>query len=292
MSRMPPKPHIHDPQHSNMREVYLETLKHLAQPFDAITMHDWPLWNKFTGGFRMKEFSIFCGGTGTGKTTFLANVSAQLLKQGQKHFVMSVETGRHDYMRRILSVLAGRDLNMGEAISTNELSRLHVENAKILESNVIEFSHYEDRTSVEQLKHDIEHMVLRGCKIAMIDNLNFFMEVTSANNQVVEMDRVIHELIIFCKHVDVHIVMVMHQKKTQSGRVENEFDIKGSSTAVQEAQNVFLWNRPTKESIEAGERGPYDRELTLNKMRRRGIYTGRTLVFNSNGTSYYEKGFA
>jgi len=284
-------PEVQAPQFSNMREVYREALKELAKPYPAIPLKDWRAWTRFCGGFRMKEFSILCGGTGTGKTTFLANVSAQLLKQDVRHFVMSVETGRHDYMKRILSALSGWDLNTGEAVPADELARIHTANARFLEADTIEFSHYENRVSVEQIMHDIEHMVSRGCKIAMIDNLNFLMDVVRAADQVVEMDRVIHELIMFCKRTDVHIVMVMHQKKNASGRVENEFDIKGSSTAVQEAQNIFLWNRPKAEDVKSGDRDMFDRELTLNKMRRRGVYVGRTLVFSSNGTSYAEKGF-
>lgn len=276
----------------NMREVYLETLEQLAKPFPSVKLPDWKSFNLMTGGFRMREFSILCGSTGSGKTTLLAGISTQLLKQSIKHFVLSVETGRHDYMRRILSVLAGRDLNTGDAVSADTLMRVHEQNRQLLESDTIEFSMYEDRIPVEQLMRDIEHMVAKGCKVAMIDNLNFFMEVTSAANSVVEMDRVIHELIIFCKKVDVHIVMVMHPKKNNTGgtRVLSEYDIKGSATAVQEAHNVFLWNRPDEENIKSGERHRFDRELTLAKMRRRGGYVGKTLVFSSNGTSYEEKG--
>ena len=103
------------------------------------------------------------------------------------------------------------------------------------------------------------------------------------------MDRVIHELILFCKRVDVHIIMVMHPKKTEGGRVVSEFDIKGSSTAVQEAHNIFLFNRAraTKDGLVT----PSDRELTLNKMRRRGSHVGKTLIFGSTGTRYEEKGY-
>jgi len=285
----------HDPQVSNMREVFLETLEQLAKPFPSLLLNDWKHWNQLTGGFRKHEFSIFCGSTGSGKTTFLANVSAQLLKQGTRHFVMSVETGRHDWMRRVLSVLAGRDLNTGEAIDAEYLSKLTAKHLDLLSRDCIELSHYEDRTPVEQLKHDLRYMLDRGCGIAFIDNLNFFMEVTTAQNAVIEMDRVIHDLIIFVKQHPIHIVMVMHPKKGQgvaSTRVESEFDVKGSSTAVQEAQNVFLWNRPRREDVDALKRKPTDRELILAKMRRRGLYVGSTLIFGSeDGTSYAEKGF-
>jgi twinkle protein len=287
-----PRVQISAPKALNMREVYQTALLELGKPHPSIMLYDWPTWNAMTGGFRTREFTILCGSTGAGKTTFLANLSAQLLRQRVKHFVMSVETGHTDFMKRVMSVLAGRDLNTGEPISAEVLARVHAENAEYLESDTIEFSLYDNRVPVEQLMHDIAFMVDKGCKIAMLDNLNFFMEVTRSADQIIEMDRVIHELIIFCKQVDVHVVMVMHPKKTMNTRVESEFDIKGSSTAVQEAHNIFLFNRPKPEDVKSGTRDQFQRELTLAKMRRRGKYVGKTIVFDSLDTRYMEKGFA
>lgn len=280
------------PPHAlNMRQVFRQAIHELGVPPPAVKLNDWPLWNSMTGGLRSKEFTIFCGPTGAGKTTFLANISAQLLKQRVKHFVMSVETGHTDFMKRILSVLEGRDVNTGDALHASEIARISANHSEHIESGVIEFSLYDNRVPVEQLMADIRHMVeIQGCKIAMIDNLNFFMEVTRAADTLIEMDRVIHELIIFCKQVDVHIIMVMHPRKTQNGRIESEQEIKGSSTAVQEAHNVFLFNRPKREDIDDGVRTPFQRELLLNKMRRRGQHVGRAIVFDSFSTRYVEKG--
>ena len=277
-------------QFSNMREVWLETLSLLAKPFPSVELPDWPMWNEITGGFRSREYTILCGSTGAGKTTFLANMSAQLLKRGVKHFVMSVETGRHDYLIRVVSVLEGRDLNIGKAVSADALAQLHVKHTQLLESGVIEFSLYENRVPVEQLIADLKFMYAKGCRIAFIDNINFFMEVTNSRDQVVEMDRVTHELIVFCKQVDMHIVMVMHPRKCEGeARILTEFDIKGSSTAVQEAHNVFLFNRPLIRDVENGKRHITDREFLVRKMRRRGWNFGRTIIFNNRFTKYVEE---
>lgn len=283
---------IQEPKALNMREVYKAAILEIGKPYPSIQLRDWPMWNTMIGGFRMREFSILCGSTGAGKTTFLANLSAQLLKQKTKHFVMSVETGHTDFMKRVMSVLAGRDLNTGDPVPADVIAKIHAQNAEHLESDTIEFSLYDNRVPVEQLMHDIKVMVAKGCKIAMLDNLNFFMEVTKSSDQIVEMDRVVHELIIFCKQVDVHIIMVMHPKKTMNTRVESEFDIKGSSTAVQEAHNIFLFNRPKPDDVSNGERDQFQRELMLAKMRRRGKYVGKTIIFDSLDTKYIEKGFA
>jgi twinkle protein len=271
------------PHAANMRQVYVEACEELLIPHPSIKLPDWPMWNEYTGGFRPHEFSIFCGPTGAGKTTWLANVSAQLLKQNVKHFVMSVECGHRDYMKRIMSVFAGYDLNTGDAVNPLLLESLHARHRAVFESDAIEFSLYENRVKLEYLLEDLRYMnKVKGCKVAMIDNLNFFMEVTRSSDTLVEMDRVIHELIIFCKSIDMHIIMVMHPKKTDGGRITSEFDIKGSSTAVQEAQNVFLFNR-------LEDAGPYCRELKMAKLRRRGHHQGKTVVFESLGTQYNER---
>jgi hypothetical protein len=227
----------------------------------------------------------------SGKTTFLANLSAQMILGGHKHFVMSVETGHTDFVKRVLSVLSGKDINHGEAVPVDLLSRIMGDHLPMIAKKYLELSLYDNRVSVDQLLHDLQYMHdVHGCKVAMIDNLNFFMEVTRASDQVIEMDRVIHELIIFCKQVDMHVIMVMHPKKTDGGsRITSEFDIKGSSTAVQEAHNVFLFNRPKPEHVESGAMERFDRELLIAKMRRRGQFVGRTLVFKCQGTKYSER---
>ena len=283
---------LKNPEYSNTRAVFIEALKDLTVPNRGVTLDDWPQFNQITGGLRPKEFTILCGATGTGKTTLLANMSAQLLKQGVRHFVMSVENGRIDFMQKILSLLSGEDLTVLDSISRDKAMEIATQVIPSISPEIVQFSHYEDRISLEQLEHDLEFMVTkRGCQVAFIDNLNFFLEVTRSNDTLIEMDRVIHSLIMFCKKHPVHLVMVMHPRKTENTRVISEFDIKGSSTSVQEAQNVFLFNRPTAEEVgENGTRHRTDRDLTFQKMRRRGFNTGRTLCFKLNRLRYVEDG--
>ncbi len=224
-----------------------------------------------------------------GKTTFLANFSAELLDANIPHFVMSVETGGCDYVKRVLSAKAGHDLNLGEVIDERIIHEVHDVYGEQFLRDTIHLSLYENRVSSEQLMHDIYyHKTKFNCGIVFLDNLNFFMEATKASEWNLEMDRVTHDLVIFCKQVDVHIVMVMHPKKTDGGRVDHEFDIKGSSTAVQEAHNIFYLNKPCNEDLESGKRHPTDREIKLGKMRRRGRFVGSKIFFNCYGSTYTE----
>lgn len=276
-------------------EIASDTLQQavtdLLQPAPATRLEDFPKFTFLTGGLRPKEFTILCGSTGTGKTTLLANISNSLISQEVPHFVASVETGRHDFIRRIISARVGQDWNTGDAVPLEKIkSYMSETEIQRLKRAKLYLSLYENRFTVEQLIHDIEYMVkTHGVKVAMIDNLNFFMAVKSAQDQLVEMDRVIHELIMFCKRCEVHIIMVMHPKKTDGGRVESEFDIKGSSTAVQEAQNVILFNRPSAQMVTDGLANYGDREILIAKMRRRGSSVGSKLILESlEGVSYRE----
>lgn len=275
------------PKFQNMREVIVRATRELVVPYPSVRLPRWKRFNDIVGGFRMKEYSILCAPTGSGKTEFLANLSAQLIESNVKHFVMSVETGETDFCKRVMGVIAGQDLNHGDAIEHHKIASIYAEHEKLLSGNALDLALYDNRLPVEQLMYDIEYMhEFHGSQVVFLDNLNFFMEPT--DKQLLEMDRVTHELIMFCKRVDVHIVMVMHPKKTEAARVESEFDIKGSSTAVQEAHNIFLLNRPRKEDIGALKYS--DRELKIAKLRRRGRNTGKILVFGYDNNRYVEKG--
>ena len=202
--------------------------------------------------------------------------------------VTIVEAGHNDFVRRCVSAHVNEDWNTGDPVEQEKVLEFFKNSGELFTKSNMHLSLYEDRFSVDTLIKDIRYHVENfGCKVAIVDNLNFFMEVTSAQQANAEMDRVIHDLIIFCKQVDVHIIMVMHPKKTEGTRVMSEFDIKGSSTAVQEAHNVWLFNRP-----EPGSNvNKFSRELKFAKMRRRGKYGGFTLVFDTkNGVKYSELG--
>jgi twinkle protein len=267
----------------------------ILSPEQGVMLPDWPTFSRLFGGIRKREFTILCGSTGAGKTQFLANISAQLMRLKVKHLVMSVETGHTDYVKRVMGILAGKDMNNGERMDKDALNKIVARHLEHFSSDILNLSLYDNRVKVETLLENLTEAAEMGCKMAFIDNINFFMEVTSAQNSVIEMDRVIHEVVIWCKQHDMHVIMVMHPRKPESnsagsGRVLHEFDIKGSSTAVQEAANVILLNRPRAKDVQSGAYAATDRQLTLQKMRKRGMYAHKTIKFSFNGVSYTDTG--
>ena len=276
-------------------ESYLRAVEELGTEDEGILVDGWPRFNEVTGGFRMKEFTVFCGPSGAGKTQFLANLSMSLVdaKKGEvPQFIMSIETGDTDYSKRMMSVKARRDFNRGGPISYEALSRFHTNHGSVFTRSKTRMALYDNRIRLPLLLDELQyHREVFGCKIAMIDNFNFMTEVVAQSRAIEEMDRVLHEIIAFTKANDIHIFMVFHPRKTPDERVWSKYDVKGSSTAVQEAQNVLLFNRSLPKEIEEGKRSRTDREIFIDKMRRRGFYTGTKIFFNCNdGVTYSEDG--
>ncbi len=271
-------------------EQYAAVMKELIEPPASIPFKLFPKLQEMTGGLRPNEFTILCGQTGSGKTTLAANISLDLCLSKVPHFVASVETGANDFHRRVVSAMVEKDWNSGEPVPLDELDDFDANVKPKLNQQNLYFYQYDNRIPVERLMNDLVFVHLRKkVQIAIIDNLNFFLEVTNAKDGIMEMDRVVHELVVFTKRVPMHIIMIMHPRKTASGRIENEGDIKGSSLAVQEAFNIFAWQRPDPGRLKDGICEPDDRELTVLKMRRRGRYVGATLVFSHTETVRYRE---
>lgn len=271
-------------------EMTLEMAKHVVYPVPSIKLPEWEKFNQVLGGFRSNEFSLLTGPTGSGKTTFLANISWQLLLAKVPHFVASVETGPHAYLAQVMSAASQFDMNTGDPVPAATFSKLRADYEHVWKSKDMILSLYDHRIRVEDLIADLEYARKNHrCRIAFLDNLNFFTEITSAQNERIEMDRTTHELVMYCKQTDIHLVLVVHPRKTENGRVDSEYDLKGSSTCVQEASNVWLFNRPTKDLQEAGYTKDRFRELTFAKLRRRGKYVGRKILLRNLDGYYAEE---
>ena len=278
------------PNSMPVSELYQKALAELVTPPPSVPITRFPSLQKALGGLRPHEFTLFCGSTGTGKTTLMANLSADLIEQGVKHFVASVETGWADFIKRGLSCFAREDLNRGESISLAKAKAIHAEYGKHFQNNTLELALYDSRIPIRDLLATLEYFADLGHKVAIIDNLNFLLDVQDDRNVTRETDSVIHELVVLCKRVPMHVIMLCHPRKTDDNRVEDPLHIKGSSTAAQEASNVLLLNHPHPYALEQGLADKFHRELLIGKVRRRGRYVNTRILFNSTDGATYTEG--
>lgn len=280
----------YEPFYRPLSQVYIEAAKEMIEPPAGFSIPGWPYFNKCTGGIRMHEFSILSGPSGIGKTTFIAGISKALMLGGVKHLVASIETGHTDFIKRILSGFADKDLNTGDPIPKDEVSKLHDRVGDILLQDNLLLSLFDNRVKCQRMVEEVQHAVINAkVKVVIIDNLNFMLEVTRASDALIEMDRVIHTFVMMMKKLPVHMIMIMHPRKTLSGHVESMNDIRGSINSIQEAQNVFLLNPPTKDQMQQFDLNSRDRVLKFEKLRKRGMNTGKQILFRTeNGINYTE----
>ena len=267
-------------------EIFQQASQEIVNPPEGVMIPQWPIFSQYTGGLRMNEFTIFCGATGSGKTQFLANLLVHLTSQGVKCFAAPVETGPTDLARRMISVVCGRDVNTGDPMPISSFGASLQKNVPMMENMV--FSTHDNRVDIQEMIQMLKFMnEKQGVKVAVLDNLNFFLKPTSAADALVEMDTAVHEFVMLAKKIPIHIFLVMHPRKTDGGKITSEFDIKGSSTAVQEASNILLMNRLSEDQLD-GELNAFCREFVFKKIRKRGFYVNDRFFMKYQGGAYIE----
>lgn len=271
-------------------DVWYESITDLLKPPSGLRLPWWPKITESMGGLRPHELTLLCAPTGTGKTQILANLVAQLLFQNIPMFVAPVETGRVDFIKRIISTLENKDYNDGSQITVSEAKRISDKFEPFMKDKELYIATCEERVDVEEMIETLTFMhAVHKVKVAILDNLNFFLKVTSTTMEKAEMDEAIHRFVVLCKQIPMHVILVVHPRKTINSRVESEFDIKGSSTAVQEAANVILFNRPTPEQIKDFGIRPTDRELIFKKIRKRGSNVNKPIFLAFENLCRYQE---
>lgn len=275
-------------QYSHISTLYEKTVAELRNPLRGATLPWMPKVTEYLGGLRPHEVTLLCAPTGTGKTELLATIAAQLTIAKVPVFAAPVETGDIDFVARTISTIAKVNMNHGLQVPENELIDMDIKFGKLIRELPLHIAHYDNRVSIDEIQTVLEGAhEADGVRVALLDNLNFFLEVKRSADMLIEMDTAVHDLVMFAKKVPMHTILVVHPKKTDGGRVESEFDIKGSSTAVQECANIALFNRPTHEQLEQGHL-PHHRELVFKKIRKRGFYANKSIWLSYQNGHYSE----
>jgi twinkle protein len=275
------------PQFALATELLSRTSRELLDPPVGVSVPRLPTFTKYLNGLRPHELTLICAGTGTGKTALISTIASEIVKQKVPLFAAPVETGDTDFLARTISAASDTELNVGEAVKPHELEQAIRMSSHLFE-NPFYISNYDNRVEIREIIDMLEYMAGLGVKVALLDNLNFFLPIANQNEAISVIDFAIHELVMFCKKFPMHVMLIVHPRKTSDGRVESEFDIKGSSTAVQECANVILFNRPVKADVESAKRTWFQRELVFKKIRKRGMFVNKSIWLEYKYGGYHE----
>lgn len=271
-------------------DVEKNVIEELTNPPASMPLRWWPRFNALFGGLRLHELTVLSAPTGSGKTTFTANLVCQTLEESRGSYICSAEIGNTMFLLAMYSAFEKRGLGRGDRLDSKEVEALVRKYRPVMRGAHLVFSKYDDRIEPRQLIAEIERAHRDfGIKFVILDNLQFFMPIVSSTNQLAVTDGAIRDFTRFIRKTPVHCVLIAHPKKTPDNRIQDEGSVKGSSTIYQECSNFIGLNRLSENTLNQPGFTKNDRMLTIFKLRRRGENVGEHVFFEYHGGRYIEK---
>lgn len=214
-----------------------------------------PWFNRTIKGFRKGEFSIFTGPTGSGKTTFLSQLSLDFAISGVPTLWCSFEIKNEVLLSTMVNQYAGIDL----AKDPNRFDFVadRFENIPMYFQTYFGSTHVDDVVTMIDYAiytHDVGHVV--------IDNLQFMLSGQGRGFDRFEMqDEVVAKLRKMASTHNVHITLVIHPRKGEDGADLTLSSIFGTAKSTQEADNVMILQQRDKYRVIDIKKNRYDGEI-------------------------------
>jgi twinkle protein len=202
-------------------------------------------WPKASGvRLRLGEVSLWPGISGHGKSLVTTQVAFNFAKQGHKVAIASLEMRPVATMARMARMVAGTsrpaETWLKEFVKWAEGKVYLMGSQGIIQpSRVIDFAAY----CAKKL----------GCRHIFVDNLTKVVRGEDDHNG---QKSFVDDLCTVARDRDVHIHLVVHTRKTESEhQMPDKFDVRGSSSIVDQADNVILvWRHKKKEEVLADKK--------------------------------------
>ena len=281
-------------QQVELPDAFSDLEDHLSKKESMFPLAGFPrLTEMLGGGLTTRGFTILTGPTGAGKSTLCSNLWFSLQASGKNVYMSPIEIGYVEQMKSLVSIISGRPRRELTPEMMPEIREKYYPTFFSNRGHV--FSKHESRVNHMDLLTELYHNFLtRNTDVAIIDNWNFMLEPAKGQDAISMNDTALHDCIVFTKKIPVHIIMVMHPRKTDGDDdyIKSIYDIKGSSTSIQESTNVLLFNRleTPDEDTPMNVEAKMCREIKCAKARFNGRAVGRKVFFeiDKNSEHYTE----
>lgn len=198
-------------------------------PYDHL-----PKLNRILKGHRRGEMRVFTGGTGTGKTTILAQESLALAKRGMRTCWGSFEIKNHRLAKTMLNQLAQKQIAKHPA----DLPRYWDQFVEL----PLWFMKFFGATDIDKILDAMDYaQYVHDCENFILDNLQFFTSGKGRGGQKFDyQDEAIQKIRDFCSYKNVNITLVIHPKKITEGYEMDIASLGGTAKASQEADSVII----------------------------------------------------
>ena len=205
-------------------------------------------------GFRLKELTMVLAPSNVGKTSFCSILAHAFMKAGNKVGLAFLEEGKKETLQRIVAAeLKVNYLKFKRdplsVASKEDIQRVYDDIAD--NDKVFLLDHF-GSIPVNDLLNKIKHMVLaEGCRYIVLDHISAVISGLESDNERKDLDVAMTNLAAFCSANDVHLIVVSHINRTDSGQFlppkgkEGEpfwVNVRKESARGSAALEQFSWN--------------------------------------------------
>jgi len=229
-------------------EIRSQVLHEICNPheYSGAAIPSLPTLTNILKGVRRGELTVLTGATGSGKTTFLSQLSLDFAENGINVLWGSFEVKNTRLMHKLLRQFSREplpsalDLKKRDGNANEVLQAL----ADRFEDLPLYFMRFHGGSNVEDIVdameyaiyvHDVEHIIL--------DNLQFMLTRDYSRGSFDKFDVQDYAVEVFRKFAtekNVHITLVVHPRKEDEGQKLGISSIYGSAKSTQEADTVLI----------------------------------------------------
>lgn len=186
--------------------------------------------------FRRGEVTIWAGANGSGKSLMLGQVMLGLMSQGCRCMIASFEMKPRVTLARMLRQAAGGNRPTPEFARrmfgwTDDLLWLYDQQGTVSADRVLAVLRY----SAAELK----------CAHLVVDSM---MKCVRGEDDYNGQKDLVDALTAFARDTDTHVHLVHHMRKGDESKPGSKYDLKGSGSITDQADNVFVvWRDKAKE---------------------------------------------
>lgn len=231
-------------------------------------------YNRTLKGFRRGELTLITGATGSGKTTFLSQLSLDFLQQGVPTLWGSFEIKNEILAQSMLQQFSKKRLVDGK----EERIDLLIEE---FEQHPLYFMNFYGSTPVDLMFETLDYAIYAyDIQLICIDNMQFMLsQQAQGPNKFDLQDMVASKLRKLATDLNVHICVIIHPKKVEDDNNLNVGSIFGTAKISQEADSIMILQKNNM---------PNYRILQVKKNRFDGEVGEVSLLFNPENKRYFE----
>lgn len=202
------------------KEAYMDFLDGDDEEEEPLIDTPWNGLSEFLqGGFYAQQVTSLLAPSGSGKTTIVNQIATYTAAAGEKCGLISLEDTPSRLRKKLRQVSEG------------------IGSEKSIRENLLVTQLFGQETTHQQLIVQIDQMILDGCSLVIVDNVNF---ITGTMIQQLETFR---QIINRVKNTKSHVIVVTQPNKVATTKSVNSSDMKGFSDAFQGVFNHINLNR-------------------------------------------------